>query len=55
MATEALDSLTPEERHEFYEILRLKVVAHLDGAPEIQLPFRPGAVCLPSEKNVMVF
>ncbi len=52
MAQEALDALTPEERHQFYKMIGLKVVAHSDSAPEIRLPFRTGAVCLPSEKNV---
>ena len=55
MTPESLDALTPEERHQFYKILRLKVVAHSDDAPEIQLPFRTGTVCLPSEKNVTLF
>ncbi len=31
---EALESLEPEERHRVYEMLRLKVVAHLDGTLE---------------------
>ena len=30
MAPEALDSLTPEERHQLYKILRLRVMAHAD-------------------------
>ena len=30
MAPEALDSLTPEERHQLYEILRLRVTADED-------------------------
>ena len=35
MAPEALSSLTPEERHQLYKILRLKVLAHLDGDVEL--------------------
>lgn len=31
MTVEALDSLTPEERHETYRMLRLSVVAHPEG------------------------
>jgi hypothetical protein len=30
----ALESLEPEERHRVYEMLRLRVVAHLDGTLE---------------------
>jgi hypothetical protein len=35
MAPEALDSLTPEERHQVYKMLRLKVIAHLSGDVEL--------------------
>jgi site-specific DNA recombinase len=35
MAPEALKSLTPEERHQVYKILRLKVIARLDGDVEL--------------------
>ena len=35
MAPEALDSLTPEERHELYKMLRLKARALVDGTVEI--------------------
>jgi flagellar motility protein MotE (MotC chaperone) len=35
MAPEALASLTPEERHRVYEILKLRVVAQLDGTLEV--------------------
>jgi site-specific DNA recombinase len=35
MAPEALDSLTPEERHQVYKILRLKVTAPLSGDVEL--------------------
>ena len=34
MAPEALASLTPEERHRAYGMLRLKVTAHSDGTLE---------------------
>ena len=34
MAPEALASLTPEERHRVYGMLRLKVTAHSDGRLE---------------------
>ncbi len=51
MTPEVLDNLTPEERHQFYKLLRLKVVAYADGIPEIQLPFSRGVGCLSSEKN----
>ena len=34
-APEDLDSLTAEERHQVYKMLRLKVIAHLDGAVEV--------------------
>jgi hypothetical protein len=35
MAPEALHSLTPEERHQVYKMLRLKVIAHLSGNAEL--------------------
>ena len=35
MAPEALDSLTPEERHELYKMLRLKARVLVDGTAEI--------------------
>jgi site-specific DNA recombinase len=35
MAPEALNSLTPEERHRVYKLLRLKVMAHVDGTVEL--------------------
>ena len=35
VAPEALDTLAPEERHQVYKILRLKVGANLDGSFEI--------------------
>jgi hypothetical protein len=55
VAPEALVNLTPEQRHQFYELLRLRVIAPADGVPEIQIPFRRGAVCSPSEKNVTLY
>jgi Recombinase zinc beta ribbon domain len=33
-APDALEALTPEERHHVYKILRLRVLAHLDGSLE---------------------
>jgi hypothetical protein len=35
MAPEALDSLTPEERHQFYKMLRLRVVVQPDGTLQL--------------------
>jgi hypothetical protein len=35
LAPEALDSLAPEERHQLYRMLRLKIVARLDGTIEL--------------------
>lgn len=35
LAPEALDSLTPEEQHRLYRMLRLKIVTRLDGTLEI--------------------
>jgi DNA repair ATPase RecN len=34
VAPDALDSLTPEERHQVYRMLRLRVIANLDGSLE---------------------
>ena len=34
LAPEALDSLTPEERQQVYNMLRLEVMAHPDGTLE---------------------
>ncbi len=39
IAPGALDSLTPEERHLVYKMLRLKVVANLDGSLEVSGAF----------------
>ena len=35
MASEALNSLLPDERHRIYRMLRLKVVARMDGGLEV--------------------
>ncbi len=35
MTPAALDTLTSEERHQVYKMLRLKVMVHLDGALEV--------------------
>ncbi len=43
MAPEALSSLTPEERHQVYKMLRLKVIAHLSGDIELA----GDLVCIP--------
>lgn len=46
MAPEVLDALTPEERHQFYKMLRLLVTAHPDGSLEVSGAFGEGAgVC----------
>ncbi len=46
MAPEALDSLTPEERHQFYKMLRLRVVVQPDDAIELSGAFTDGqGVC----------
>jgi chromosome segregation ATPase len=42
MAPEALDSLLPEERHQVYQMLRLKVVAHVDSTLEVSGVFTGG-------------
>jgi hypothetical protein len=39
MAPEVLDALTPEERHRFYKMLRLRVTAAPDGSLEISGAF----------------
>ena len=46
MAPEALAALTPEERHRFYGLLRLRVLKHQDGTLEASGAFGAGAsVC----------
>jgi hypothetical protein len=42
MAPEALDSLLPEERHQVYKMLRLKVIAHVDRTLEVTGVFAEG-------------
>jgi hypothetical protein len=39
MAPEALDSFTPEERHQFYRMLRLRVVVQPDGTTQVSGAF----------------
>jgi site-specific DNA recombinase len=41
-APEALESLTPEERHQVYKMLRLRVVAQVDGTLEVRGAFGAG-------------
>ena len=48
MAPEALNSLTPEERHQVYKMLRLKVTAHLSGDVELA----GNLVCVPDGGKV---
>ncbi len=43
MAPEALDSLTPEERHLFYRMLGLKVIVRPDTTLEISGAFGKGS------------
>lgn len=47
-APEALDSLTPEERHQLYKMLRLRVTLTIEGEIEVSgVFFGGGAFCLP--------
>jgi site-specific DNA recombinase len=39
VAPEALDALAPEERHQVYKMLHLKVIANLDGSYEVSGAF----------------
>lgn len=39
MTPEALDNLTREERHQFYKMLRLKVIAETNGDIELSGAF----------------
>ena len=48
MAPEALRSLTPEERHQVYKMLRLRVIAHLSG----DLELTGDLVCIPDGAKV---
>jgi chromosome segregation ATPase len=49
MAPEALDALTPEERHQLYRMLRLRVVVEPDGATQISGSFDEARAMWPSE------
>jgi len=49
MAPEALDALTPEERHQFYRMLRLRVIVEPDGATQISGAFNEAQAIWPSE------
>ena len=51
IAPEALDSLTPEERHHLYKMLRLEVVVRLDATLEVSGVFGEG-VSLSNEELV---
>jgi hypothetical protein len=42
VAPKALEGLAPEERHQFYKMLRLKVVTNLDGSLEVNGVFSDG-------------
>jgi site-specific DNA recombinase len=42
IAPEALEALGPEERHQFYRMLRLKVITNLDGSLEMNGAFSDG-------------
>jgi DNA repair exonuclease SbcCD ATPase subunit len=42
IAPEALEALVPEERHQFYTMLRLKVSTNLDGSLEVNGTFSDG-------------
>jgi DNA invertase Pin-like site-specific DNA recombinase len=47
MVPEALDSLTPEERHQIYKMLRLRVVASADTKIEATGAFSDASICTP--------
>jgi hypothetical protein len=48
VAPDVLDTLTPEERQEFYKILKLRVTVDVDGTLEVTGAFFEGDVfCLP--------
>jgi hypothetical protein len=49
MAPEALNELTPEERHQVYRMLRLRVVITMDGELEVSGAFGEGAGFCPTE------
>jgi flagellar motility protein MotE (MotC chaperone) len=47
MVPEALDTLTPEERHQIYKMLRLRVVARADAKIEATGAFSDLSICTP--------
>ena len=47
MVPEALDGLAPEERHQIYKMLRLRVVANVDASIEAAGTFGGLGVCTP--------
>lgn len=47
MVPEALDSLTPEERHQIYKMLRLRVIAGADTRIEATGAFSDVSICTP--------
>jgi hypothetical protein len=49
MAPEALNELTPEERHQVYRMLRLRVVITMDGELEVSGAFGEGTGFCPTE------
>jgi site-specific DNA recombinase len=49
IAPEALEALAPEERHQFYKMLRLKVITNLDGSLEVNGAFSDGFKLCKSE------
>jgi hypothetical protein len=54
MAPEALDALTPEERHQLYQILRLRVTADVDRNLTAEGVFGEFSVAEESSTCVMV-
>jgi hypothetical protein len=52
MAPEALDALAPEERHQFYRMLRLRVDVEPDGATQISGAFNEVRAMWPSETTL---
>ena len=51
LAPEALDSLTPEERHRLYKMLRLRVGVYKDGSLEVELAWSPALNETPGESS----
>jgi hypothetical protein len=54
MAPDALESLAPEERHQFYRMIRLKVVSHLDGPLEVSWAFDESFVIRNQDQGALV-